>query len=166
MNDFNHQNYYQNDIWSPRVDHSFSCPTFMCFLVFFLLRFTHPAPIVPFFWSDLSVDETVPRKLKPPSLPIAVPIQNFLSIPMIRWTLLLLLQFSWHCWSRAVLFILPTLVVYIQLPWWWWLLSLLYIVIYCPWSRVYALKYFIWDLELSVVCVQIFCFSFSGEKIC
>ena len=36
-----------------------------------------------------------------------------------------------------------------------------------PWLRVYmyALKSIIWDLRLSVVCVYIFCFSFSEGKI-
>jgi len=35
-----------------------------------------------------------------------------------------------------------------------------------PRLRVYALKSIISDLRLSVVCVHIFCFSFSKEKKC
>jgi len=48
--------------------------------------------------------------------------------------------------------------------WWWWLLLLLYIVVYYPWLTVYALKSYILDFRLSVVCVHIFCFSFGKEK--
>jgi len=35
-----------------------------------------------------------------------------------------------------------------------------------PLMKVYALKSYILDLRLSVVCVHIFCFSFSEEKMC
>jgi len=34
----------------------------------------------------------------------------------------------------------------------------------CVWLRVYALKSYILDLRLSVVCVHIFCFFFFGRK--
>jgi len=35
-----------------------------------------------------------------------------------------------------------------------------------PLIEGYALKSYILDLRLSVVCVHIFCFSFSKEKMC